>query len=65
MIFKAAPNNDNHLLHKLEYQFFNLECMCVFGVIGVVSLLSSGELVDVELEPPCKTTRMYLVQRYI
>lgn len=44
----AAPKSDNHLLHKLEYQFFVFECMCGFGVIGVSS--SSGVLGVTEFE---------------
>lgn len=46
--FNIAPKSDNHLLHKLEYQFFVFECMCGLGAIGVSS--SSGVLGDTEFE---------------
>jgi hypothetical protein len=55
-----TPNSENQRLHKLEYQFFGFEWMCVFGAIGTVSIFSSGLLGDPELDSPC--TRQ--VKRY-
>lgn len=34
----TAPNNENHLLHNEEYQFFVLEWIWGFGEIGWLSL---------------------------
>lgn len=48
--FKPAPNKDSHLLHRCEYQFLVFECICGLGTIGVFSVLSSGLLVDPDVE---------------